>query len=79
MRSHGCRAQFVLLWNVGLPVGAALKMDLENGVILLRKIGGQKEIRTLDTLLTYTRVPGERLQPLGHLSARMKSWMESQF
>lgn len=33
------------------------------------EIGGQKEIRTLDTLLAYTRVPGERLQPLGHLSA----------
>ena len=30
--------------------------------------GGEREIRTLDRLLTYTRVPGVRLQPLGHLS-----------
>ena len=32
------------------------------------KNGGQGEIRTLGRLLTYTRVPGVRLQPLGHLS-----------
>jgi hypothetical protein len=31
--------------------------------------GGEEEIRTLDTGLPYTRFPGERLQPLGHLSA----------
>lgn len=37
------------------------------------KIGGQGEIRTLGRLLTYTRVPGVRLQPLGHLSIRESS------
>lgn len=31
-------------------------------------LGGQRGIRTPDTLLTYTRFPGVRLQPLGHLS-----------
>src|SRR5688572_6691108 len=32
-------------------------------------IGGERGIRTLDTLLTYTRFPSVRLKPLGHLSA----------
>ena len=31
-------------------------------------IGGKEGIRTLDTLFTYTRFPGVRLQPLIHLS-----------
>jgi hypothetical protein len=31
--------------------------------------GGEGEIRTLETLLTPTRVPGVRIQPLCHLSA----------
>ena len=31
--------------------------------------GGEEGIRTLDTLITYTPLAGERLQPLGHLSA----------
>ena len=30
--------------------------------------GGERGIRTLDTLLTYTHFPGVLLQPLGHLS-----------
>ncbi len=30
--------------------------------------GGERGIRTLDTLLTYTPLAGERLQPLGHFS-----------
>ena len=30
--------------------------------------GGDGGIRTLDTLLTYTPLAGERLQPLGHVS-----------
>ncbi len=29
---------------------------------------GERGIRTPDTLLGYTRFPGERLKPLGHLS-----------
>lgn len=32
-------------------------------------LGGAGGIRTLDTLLTYTHFPGERLRPLGHRSA----------
>ena len=31
--------------------------------------GGEGEIRTHETLLTPTRVPGVRIQPLCHLSA----------
>lgn len=34
-----------------------------------RVCGGAGGIRTLDTLLTYTHFPGERLRPLGHRSA----------
>lgn len=30
--------------------------------------GGERGIRTLGTLLTYTRFPSVRLKPLGHLS-----------
>ncbi len=30
--------------------------------------GGERGIRTLDTLLTYTPLAGARLQPLGHFS-----------
>jgi hypothetical protein len=36
---------------------------------MLRLGGGAGGIRTLDTLLTYTHFPGERLRPLGHRSA----------
>ena len=34
----------------------------------LNVFGGEGGIRTLDTLLTYTPLAGERLQPLGHFS-----------
>ena len=37
-------------------------------------IGGERGIRTLDTLLTYTHFPGVLLQPLGHLSGYFKHW-----
>ena len=37
-------------------------------VVTINVLGGQRGIRTPDTLLTYTRFPGVRLQPLGHLS-----------
>ncbi len=30
--------------------------------------GGERGIRTLDTLLTYTHFPGVLLQPLGHFT-----------
>jgi hypothetical protein len=35
--------------------------------------GGATGIRTLDTLVTYTHFPGERLRPLGHRSALLGS------
>ena len=35
------------------------------------QIGGERGIRTLDTLLEYARFPGVCLQPLGHLSNRL--------
>ena len=38
-------------------------------VVKKREIGGERGIRTLDTLLTYTHFPGVRFQPLSHLSA----------
>ena len=31
-------------------------------------MSGERGIRTPETLLTFTRFPGVRLQPLGHLS-----------
>ncbi len=34
--------------------------------------GGERGIRTLGTLLTYTRFPSVRLKPLGHLSCRAR-------
>ena len=36
--------------------------------IIQKRIGGEGGIRTLDTLLTYTPLAGERLQPLGHFT-----------
>jgi hypothetical protein len=33
--------------------------------------GGERGIRTLDTVLPYTHFPGVLLQPLGHLSGRL--------
>ena len=33
-----------------------------------KQYGGERGIRTLDTLLTYTHFPGVLLQPLGHLT-----------
>ena len=35
--------------------------------------GGEGGIRTLDTLLTYTPLAGERLQPLGHFTINFYS------
>lgn len=37
--------------------------------------GGEEGIRTLDTLLTYTPLAGERLRPLGHLSGRRSDYV----
>jgi hypothetical protein len=35
------------------------------------KNGGERGIRTLETLLTLTHFPGVLLQPLGHLTVRL--------
>ena len=32
------------------------------------KLGGERGVRTLDTVSRITRFPSVRLQPLGHLS-----------
>jgi hypothetical protein len=45
-------------------------------VFLLFLAGGERGIRTLGTLLTYTRFPGVLLKPLGHLSHFFRSVME---
>ena len=37
------------------------------------KFGGERGIRTLDRLLTYTPLAGARLRPLGHLSTHSKT------
>ena len=37
-----------------------------------RGSGGERGIRTLGTLLRYTRLAGVRLRPLGHLSNDMR-------
>ena len=36
----------------------------------------EEGIRTLDTLLAYTRFPGVRLRPLGHLSINFSHFFE---
>jgi hypothetical protein len=41
------------------------------GVCIAFKNGGEKEIRTLDTLLAYAPLARECLRPLGHLSVEM--------
>ena len=47
-------------------------LELANKYIAIHyekaKVGGEEGIRTLDTVIPYTRLAGERLQPLGHLS-----------
>ena len=39
------------------------------GQVVPQGSGGDEGIRTLDTLLRYTPLAGERLRPLGHVSA----------
>ncbi len=45
-----------------------IKLYRANWEILGMMSGGETGIRTLGTLLTYTRFPSVRLKPLGHLS-----------
>ena len=41
--------------------------------------GGERGIRTLDTGLGYTPLAGERLRPLGHLSAFYVLMFENEY
>ena len=43
-------------------------LDIKKAPYIRRLFGGEGGIRTLDTLLTYTPLAGERLQPLGHFT-----------
>ena len=43
-------------------------------MIFLKVTGGETGIRTLDTLLTYTPLAGERFRPLSHLSELTRFW-----
>ena len=42
------------------------------GIVVSEHSGGEGGIRTLDTLLTYTPLAGERFKPLSHLSNTLK-------
>ena len=51
-----------------------MRLDNLNYEVILGVLnGGETGIRTLDTLLAYTRFPSVRLQPLGHLSIKKPS------
>ena len=58
--SYGCQE---VLMNQKSPYSA-----MAIGALM---IGGERGIRTLDTLLTYTPLAGARLQPLGHFSVKL--------
>jgi hypothetical protein len=60
--------------STGLDAGIWTAWDY-----LKRYFGGETGIRTPDRLLTYTRFPGVRLQPLIHLSYMLHSpWFSFQ-
>ncbi len=51
------------------PHQSRKKRELTRAVETLKiKYGGERGIRTLETLLTLTHFPGVLLQPLGHLT-----------
>jgi hypothetical protein len=43
------------------------------------KFGGERGIRTLDTLLTYTHFPGVLLKPLGHFTKATDNNQKKEF
>ena len=64
LRAASLRSAVQNCWrNFVEPSARVLIPDM---FVLIR--GGERGIRTLGTLLTYTHFPGVRLQPLGHLS-----------
>ena len=50
--------------------------DIQEPLVGTAESGGETGIRTLDTGLPYTRVPGVRLQPLGHLTIRARLYLK---
>ncbi len=50
------------------PASLPIKKPCKRHIYKALSNGGEGGIRTLDTLLTYTPLAGERLQPLGHFS-----------
>jgi hypothetical protein len=54
------------------PHQSRKKREQTRAVETLKTIyGGERGIRTLETLLTLTHFPGVLLQPLGHLTVRL--------
>ena len=54
------------------PHQSRKKRELTRAVETLKtRYGGERGIRTLETLLTLTHFPGVLLQPLGHLTVRL--------
>ncbi len=51
----------LIIWS--MPLGM-----YNESLWFIHSNGGERGIRTLDTLLTYTRFPSVLLKPLGHLS-----------
>ena len=76
-RPSACKADALpaelILHNVGDPYGIRTRVTAVKGRCLNRLTngpdnGGERGIRTLDTLVTYTRFPIVLLRPLGQLS-----------
>ena len=69
LRASGARCQMLRIWS-NLRFSSPLRNPNKKGALWAPFCldGGEGGIRTLDTLLTYTPLAGERLQPLGHFS-----------
>jgi hypothetical protein len=59
------------------PISSFFTSALLRGQV--KKDGGERGIRTPDRGLAYTRFPSVRLQPLGHLSARVQTNCDQAF
>ena len=58
-----------ILSNQRLLIGLVFQPDIKKAPVgAFFMSGGERGIRTLDTLLTYTPLAGERFRPLSHLS-----------
>ena len=63
-------AWFVARYSIQLSYGrvVCIAADAAPTDTTIESCGGERGIRTLDTLLTYTPLAGERFRPLSHLS-----------